>query len=283
MVMSVAEFWLPPPPPSSFEILEEAREVEVPADLKRVYSRSSKPAQEALEQADKARQRLQINFPRWDVRAASACGTPAWELISKADEWKPDLIVVGSHGRSGLARLMLGSVSQRILAEARCSVRVARGRVDEPGLPVRILIGIDGSAASKSAVSEVASRVWSRGTEVRLLVAEDPLTPTFIGKLIPPLAEVVDESNREDRRWIEEELAQCMELLPTDRLQVSKEIRVGEPKRVLIEVAEEWGADSIFLGAIGFSNRLERFVLGSVSAAVAARAHCSVEAVRRLK
>jgi nucleotide-binding universal stress UspA family protein len=49
---------------------------------------------------------------------------------------------------------------------------------------------------------------------------------------------------------------------------------------VLVRHAEEFGAECIFTGATGFSNRIERFVLGRVSAAVAARAHCSVEVVR---
>lgn len=280
LVMSVAEVWLPPPPPSSLEILEEAREIQVPADLKRFYTKHSHAAQEVFALADNARQRVQFTFPGWNVTATAVCGTPSWELINQADEWKPDLIVVGSHGRSGLGRLMLGSVSQRVLAEAKCSVRVARGRVDEPGLPVRILIGLDGSVPSENAVREVGRRCWPRGTEVKLVVVEDPLTPTFVGKLIPAVAEVVAESNREDRRWIDAELAKCNRLLDDRGLQVTTLIREGEPKRELLKVAEEWRADCIFLGAIGFSNRLERFVLGSVSAAVAARAHCSVEVVR---
>ncbi|MGI8838883.1 MAG: universal stress protein [Pyrinomonadaceae bacterium] len=52
-------------------------------------------------------------------------------------------------------------------------------------------------------------------------------------------------------------------------------------KRVLVEVAEEWGVDCIVVGSTGFSNRLERFVLSSVSAAVVARTHCSVEVARK--
>ena len=58
-------------------------------------------------------------------------------------------------------------------------------------------------------------------------------------------------------------------------------VKEGDPKRELCKAAEEWGADCIFVGSAGFSNRFERFVLGSVSAAVAARAHCSVEVVRK--
>ena len=62
-------------------------------------------------------------------------------------------------------------------------------------------------------------------------------------------------------------------------LTVSSQIRKGAPKSILPAEAASWGADCIFVGARGLS-RFERFRLGSVSAATAARAHCSVEVVR---
>ena len=62
-------------------------------------------------------------------------------------------------------------------------------------------------------------------------------------------------------------------------LTVSSQIRKGAPKSILPAEAASRGADCIFVGARGLS-RFERFRLGSVSAATAARAHCSVEVVR---
>jgi len=59
-------------------------------------------------------------------------------------------------------------------------------------------------------------------------------------------------------------------------------LKEEEPKRLLLGEAESWGADCIFVGAKGMG-RIERFLLGSVSSAVAARAHCSVEVVRDQK
>jgi len=53
----------------------------------------------------------------------------------------------------------------------------------------------------------------------------------------------------------------------------------GDPRRALIEEVDQWQADCIFVGARGLS-QLDRFLLGSVSAAVASRAHCSVEIIR---
>ena len=62
-------------------------------------------------------------------------------------------------------------------------------------------------------------------------------------------------------------------------LAVSSVITAGGPKYVLLDEAEQWEADCLFVGAPGLS-RVEWFLLGSVSAAVAAQVHCSVEVIR---
>ena len=277
-VLSVAEVWLPPPPPSAYEIVEQAREVEVSADLKRVYARGCQAEKDARALAERASARIKVNFPGWNVSANASCGSPAWEMVFRADQWKPDLVVVGSHGRTALGRFVLGSVSQRVLTEARCSVRVARGLLEEPGTPVRIVVGIDGSQGSEAAVREVASRVWPPKSEVRLIVVDDPLVMPFVGDLIPPVPEGLSE---EERAWAKGILAKSAAILHPAEIKVTSQLREGDPKHELVKTAEEWGADCIFVGSTGFSNRLERFVLGSVSAAVAARAHCSVEVIRK--
>jgi len=279
-VLSVAEVWLPPPPPSSYEILEEARKAQSPADLQREFAKGCAAAKEVLLFAERARDRIQTKFPDWKVSADSSCGSPAWELVAKADEWKPDLIVVGSHGRTALGRFVLGSVSQRVLTEARCSVRIARGRVEEPGSPVRIVAGTDGSPPSDEALRAIAARNWPAGSEVKVVLVDDPLTPEFLGKIIPPFEKMLEEDRQEERAWVEKISKRSIEILHSAGMNVSCVVREGDPKRELPKVAEEWGADCVFVGSAGFSNRLERFVLGSVSAAVAARSHCSVEVVR---
>ena len=278
-LLSVAEIWLPPPPPSAYEIVEQAREVEVPADLKRVYARETKAEQEALALAERASGRLRTRFPGWSVSGTSSCGSPAWELVFRADQWKPNLVVVGSHGRTAVGRLVLGSVSQRVLTETHCSVRIARGRLEEPDTPVRIIVGLDGSPGSEAAAQEVAARTWPSGSEVQLIVVDDPVAAP-LANLLPKVAEAVAEINEEDRIWAEHILKHGEELLAGSTAKVLTTRREGDPKRELVKAAGEWGADSIFVGSTGFSNRFERFVLGSVSAAVAARAHCSVEVIR---
>jgi len=280
-IMSIAEVWLPPPPPSSYEIIEEARNATSPAELQRDFSRHCAAAKEELVLAERARDRVQTLFPNWTVSAGSSCGSAAWELVAKADEWKPDLIVVGSHGRTALGRFMLGSVSQRVLTEARCSVRIARGRVEEPNSPVRIIAGTDGSEASDEALRAVAARHWPPQSEIKVVMVDDPLAPDLLGKLIPPVGRMIEEDRQEERSWVEKISKQSLDILRQAEIKVTCEVREGDPKRELCKAAEDWNAGCIFVGSAGFSNRLERFVLGSISAAVAARAHCSVEVVRK--
>lgn len=73
-------------------------------------------------------------------------------MVAQANKYEPDLIVVGSQGRNAVGRLVLGSVSLKVLSEAACSVRVARhtsAKVDDENSPQRIVIGIDGSPDSR--------------------------------------------------------------------------------------------------------------------------------------
>jgi nucleotide-binding universal stress UspA family protein len=55
-------------------------------------------------------------------------GDPRTQIVDEATEWRADLIVVGSHGHTGLTRLLLGSVAQAVVTHAPCSVEVVRRR-----------------------------------------------------------------------------------------------------------------------------------------------------------
>ena len=281
LVASVAEVWLPPPPPSAYEIVEMAKGARNPVALERKYMAASTAVADADQLAAQAATRFAKNFPGWTVTHEASWGSPSWELYCKAKEFDADLIVVGSHGRSALGRLVLGSISQWLLNEARCSVRVARGRIDESDMPVRIVIGIDGSAAAKAALDQIISRNWPALSEVVVVVADEPLEPTVVGDMIPLVRYSVEQSNAQEHRHAVSLANSAAKRLQEAGLRARAEVRIGNPKHVLVDFAEDWRADCIFVGATGVTNRLERFLLGSVAGAVAARAHCSVEIVRR--
>jgi nucleotide-binding universal stress UspA family protein len=58
-------------------------------------------------------------------------GDPRTEIVDEASEWNADLILLGSHGYTGLTRLLLGSVAQYVVSHAPCSVEVVRRKSSE--------------------------------------------------------------------------------------------------------------------------------------------------------
>ena len=252
VVITVADIIIPPPdealPP------DDVPAIRIPEVERHAQAHAEKAIEAARAFAEPAAKRVKADFPGWDVRADVQCDSPAWALIKMAHRDKFGLIVLGSHGHSLMGgRLILGSVSQRVLYEARCSVRVARCLDVRRKGPVRIVVGFNGSQDAEAAVDAVAWRAWPEGSEARVITARDALKPEAHGV--------------------------AAEKLRAAGLTVSEVSREGNPAHVLIKEAEEWGADSIFVGTRdvhGFRHLLH----GSVSAEVAASAQCSVEVVR---
>lgn len=252
LVVTVADIILPPPDDQLKD--DGVPAIRIPGVERRAHERAEKAMKEAQAFADRGAARVKEAFPEWEVKTEVCCDSPAWALLNIASRESSDLIVVGAHGHSVIGgRLILGSVSQRVLYEAQTSVRVARRWEAGRDGPVRIVIGFNGSRDSEAAVDAVASRSWPYASEARVVTAHQVLT-----------AEV---------------RALASEKLLTSGLTLSDASGRGDPAHALISEAEEWGADSIFVGTRdvhGFQHLLH----GSVSSAVATRARCSVEVSR---
>lgn len=279
IAVSVAEVWLPPP--NGSDSGENSTDPYIASMVRHHREKGERALAEAETFAKHAETRLRNVLPSWKISSYATFGSPGWEILAKADEVKPDLIVVGSQGQSAMARLILGSISQKVLTEAHCSVRVARGKIEVDQSPVRIVVGFDSSIGAAEAVNAVATRSWPQETEVRLVSVTDPVTPTAIGRFVPPIAAAAAEVNESEREWMNELASGALAKLSSNGLLAEHRIIPGNPKNVLVEEAEMWDADCIFVGANAFGSRLERFLIGSVSSAVATRAGCSVEVVRK--
>lgn len=206
-------------------------------------------------------------------------------VISVADVWtfpsssddprgsraeKPDVIDLNK------ARLQAVTSRQhfKVLYEARCSVRVARGHADEGKSPVRILIGVDGSPYAEAAVSEVAARNWSPGSESRVIAVHSPLTLLATHHFVHPVS-VAAGDYMDESALAQKIVDAAAEKLRAEGLTASPIVKEGNPKQVLVDEAKEWGASCIFVGAKGLRSWKAR------ASACASSADHSMALVRR--
>lgn len=149
---------------------------------------------------------------------------------------------------------------------------------------MKILLAVDGSKCSNEAVESVAHRPWPPESEVKIIhVIDSPIPaipdiPTFFifyaGRM-----QKLDEARKMAPEIIEKAVNIMGSTENGRKLEVSSKTFEGSPKEVIIDEAEKWGANLIVLGAHGYG-AVKRFLLGSVSQAVATHAQCSVEIVR---
>jgi nucleotide-binding universal stress UspA family protein len=147
---------------------------------------------------------------------------------------------------------------------------------------MKILLATDGSECSKVAVNSVADRPWPEGSAVKIISAmEIPYMPTTEAWVLP--GNYYTELEGASKAQAEAAIKDAVEKISSGRtagLEIISEVKTGSARDVILEEAEKWGADLIVIGSHGYSG-LQRFLLGSVSHAVANHAHCSVEIVRR--
>jgi nucleotide-binding universal stress UspA family protein len=214
-------------------------------------------------------------------------GHPRIAVSDYAREWRADFVLVGSHGASGLARFLLGSVAQAVLRRSPCSVEIVR-RTAQESAPIssgmKILVATDGSDCSMVAVSSVASRPWPSGSRVRLISVIPVILAVGAFHPIPPVylpGDVFETLQTQARSRAEEAVERATQILREAHMEPVKTgfLPIGDARQVILEEAKDWGADLIVVGSHGY-NGIDRLMLGSVSESVAMHAHCSVEVIR---
>jgi len=144
---------------------------------------------------------------------------------------------------------------------------------------MKILLAIDGSPCSEAAVEEVARRPWPEGSLVKVLTAlETPMPPTPEGWALP--GNYFLDLDAALRKQGENIVNRAIQKLKSNKTLLADAVLApGAPRPVILDEAENWGADLIVMGSHGYG-AWKRFLLGSVSQAVVSHAKCSVEVVR---
>ncbi len=213
-----------------------------------------------------------------ETTTAVLTGDPKGVIVNEAAETGADFVVVGAHSTHGVMQFLLGGVARAVARLATCSVEIVRR---SPGPePLKILLATDGSEFSKAAAQSVAQRPWPAGSSFRILSVVEPSAPLFR----PPYFshEVMEQLRGKDMQRAQQAVRCAEGILCDAGVQATSTIAVpsATPKELILSEAAEWGADLIVVGSHG-RRGINRFLLGSVSEAVALHANCSVEIIRR--
>lgn len=146
---------------------------------------------------------------------------------------------------------------------------------------MKVLLATDGSPFSDAAVEEVVRRPWPEGGELRIISVVEPFVPpTADAWEIPSnYYEQMMEVAQKQAAEAVDKAAERLKSAAGEKPQITTAVISGHPKHAILEEAERWGADLIVVGSHGYRG-LTKFLLGSVSQAIASHAKCSVEIVR---
>ena len=279
LIVSVSEIWLPPP--VKYQEAESVPDSDVAEYFQTYSEQTDRNLAETKIIVSQARDELLRYFFDWNIKTEAVMGSPAREILSRALEFKPDLIVVGARGLSSDQETGLGSISQKVLTAAKCSVRISRLKSEVIRSRLRIIIGFDASSESMLAVETVASRSWKTKPEIRLITVTDPFTLLIPGRVFQPIPGMSEGRMKGKEKWVETLTANALQVLGDAGLSATLHIHSGNPRMMLISEAEKWSANSIFIGSNSLPFEPESYSLGCVASAIAALASCSVEVVRK--
>jgi nucleotide-binding universal stress UspA family protein len=213
-------------------------------------------------------------------------GHAAKEIVARAAEGQSDLIVMGTHGRTGFERLILGSVTERVLRTAGCPVLTVPPKAGDaaPDTPVvfkRIVCAIDFSDCSMRALDYAMSLAQESSATLTVLHVIEPLpeTPIHGDEMVlsgfKTVKDYITAAEEEGRALLDRAVPDGVR----DYCQVETVQRIGKPYRELLRLAATEASDLIVLGVHGRSSA-DLLFFGSTAQHVVREAACPVLTIR---
>jgi nucleotide-binding universal stress UspA family protein len=239
--------------------------------------------EEAEELVDRESRRLREDG--WSGETMVRSGKPVDQILRVAEEIDADLIVLGSHGTRMAKRFLLGSVSDRVLEYAPCSVLIVKKKdgdevpaAIEPGTNAayRIMLAYDISDAAHEALDLCSSLPLEQNSEIRV-VNVMPLITAYR----QDVRQHINSIWLQKKQVVQAELEKAVRSLKWATPNVTTQLREAESvSDDILRAAEDAGSDLIMVGCKD-KGTIKRFLLGSITHRMARYANCSVWAVRR--
>jgi nucleotide-binding universal stress UspA family protein len=184
---------------------------------------------------------------------------PYKEIVGESAEHNADVIVLGRRGKRGLARLMLGDATVKVIGDARCSVLVVPKACDMWGK--RVLVATDGSRSGDAAAHAAMSISRCCGAPITVMSVRNPRH---------------DQARQDEAERI---VDRVLRFYQDEGVVADGVVVTGVPSKAINAMAAERGADLIVMGSHGRTG-LGRLILGSNSEAVINETTCPVMVVK---
>ena len=233
---------------------------------------------EAIQEAEAELQKLAATCSAQAVSGETVVwhDEAGWAIVEAARQRHADLIVMSTHGRSGLGRWLYGSVADRVLRSADSPIiLLPPGARNDWSLaaPFRMVIAVDGSEFAEQAVEPATELAKAMGAEVRLVAAVDP--PYYwVG---PEAYAVYDPAVERDAA--QEYADSIAARMGKHGVTTTVEVTWGTPDRVILESARQTESHLIVLATHGRGG-LARLAMGSVTQAVLHRSTLPIMILR---
>lgn len=207
-----------------------------------------------------------------DIAAAPA-------IIQYCFDYQIDMAILGTHGRTGFTRKLLGSVAEEVVRQAPCTVLTVREQVAyqalEPNLN-RIAVPIDFSDYSRAALRYALDLAKSFKARLDLVhVVEERLHPAFYNSGVFSIYDIEPEIESK----LMAELRKLFSEIGDDRVQTDFTILSGSPAKEILHWMAPRNIDLLVIATHGLSG-LERTVLGSVTERIVREAPCPVITIK---
>jgi nucleotide-binding universal stress UspA family protein len=222
-------------------------------------------------------------LPHCKVTIELASGDAKACVVDAAKEWPADMVLLGSRGHKGLELILLGSVSQGIVMSSPCPVVIVKsGPGASHGGFRKVLLTIDSSPYARAALDWVLRLQWCEDTVFKLITAIPPhpsklFDAASVGEGAGSLAAYHDQLRATAANELQLFADELEKAFGPDK--VSIEVGAGDPREVILEIADAFPADLIVMGSHGTTG-LTRLLMGSVSQTIAVQSPHSVAVIR---
>ena len=200
-------------------------------------------------------------------------GEPHDVLVDVAAARHADLIAIGTHGRKGLKKLFLGSVTARVIVSSPCDVLVIKKSCEKcTGIYESILLSFDGSDFSKKALEQACALSKIDGSEITVVY----VIPRYEEMIEFFSTSIIKENLRHDAEKIVEK---ARDIAGNHDVKINTAIEEGDEAEKIIETADRLKNDLIIRGSHGWTG-INRAIMGSVSERVIINAPCPVLVVK---